>query len=526
MTVRAAVLQSVQTYKARPFLVDAIASREFSYGEFHRLACSLAVELGKRGVQPGDRVAMMLPNCCELAVLYFACLYAGATSVPINPNLSQGDLNFILSSSRPRLLVAGRAVVERLAGLHPNLVALMVANEAGGSASENAIDIGSLPSASDAKSLLHLSDDALIVLMYTSGTTAKPKGLAHRTARMFRNAQAFASVQGIDRESRFYLTLSMAYMGGFYNLLILPFLHGASVVVDQVFDARSSLNFWDRVSRSGANTLWLAPTVMSVLLKMDRGRTGEQYCRESIRHTFVGFAPLALKVKEDFERRYGVRLIENYGLSETLFLTARSRSDYSQPGYVGEALPGIELRVLDDDGSPLPAGADGEIQLLTPDLMAGYLEPDGVLREVDASQWFATGDFGRVDEHGALCITGRKKDIIIRGGVNISPAAIEEVLLRCAGVADAAIVSMPHELYGEDIVAVLKLESGLELEGILNDVMAYCKANLAAHQQPARYLAMSEFPKTASGKVQKSVLRALVKEKFQAASRPVVQAGA
>ena len=116
----------------------------------------------------------------------------------------------------------------------------------------------------------------------------------------------------------------MAYMGGFYNLLILPFLCGASVVIDHVFDARSSLNFWDRVSRSRANTLWLAPTVMSVLLKMDRGKTGEQYCRASIRHSFVGFAPLTLKVKEEFEARYGVSLIEDPGLSETLFVRVRS----------------------------------------------------------------------------------------------------------------------------------------------------------------------------------------------------------
>src|SRR5208283_316809 len=137
----------------------------------------------------------------------------------------------------------------------------------------------------------------------------------------------------------------MAYMGGFYNLLILPFLHGASVVIDHVFDARSSLNFWDRASRHEANTLWLAPTVMSILLKMDRGHLGEEFCRSSVRRSFVGFAPLPLKLKADFEAKYGVRMIENYGLSETLFVSARSSASHGGTGYVGEALPGIELRV-------------------------------------------------------------------------------------------------------------------------------------------------------------------------------------
>ncbi len=149
---------------------------------------------------------------------------------------------------------------------------------------------------------------------------------------MVRNAIAFAEVQEVDSDSRFYLTLSMAYMGGIYNLLLLPFLSGASVVVDHVFDARSSLTFWERARKFQVNTLWLAPTVLSILLKMDRGHQGEDYCRSSIRKTFVGFAPLSAKVKTNFEDRYGVRVTESYGLSEILFGTARSRPDMRAPG--------------------------------------------------------------------------------------------------------------------------------------------------------------------------------------------------
>ena len=233
--------------------------------------------------------------------------------------------------------------------------------------------------------------------MYTSGTSAKPKGLAHKLGRMFRNATAFASAQGIDQDSRFYLTLSMAYMGGLYNLLIMPFLCGASVVVDHVFDARSSLHFWEKAKSHQVNALWLAPTVLSILLRMDRGHTGEEFCRSSVRHAFVGFAPLPLKVKDEFEARYGVRLIENYGLSETLFVTARSQGTLGS-GYVGEALPGVRLRIASDEGELVAPGVDGEVQILTSDLMAGYLDADGGVLQMDAAAWFPTGDVGHLDD--------------------------------------------------------------------------------------------------------------------------------
>ena len=239
----------------------------------------------------------------------------------------------------------------------------------------------------------------------------------------------------------------------------------------------------------------------------------------AIRRAFVGFAPLPVKVKDDFEARYGVTLIENYGLSETLFVTARSRvsddpRDNAQ-GYVGESLPGIRLRACDVHGSVVPSEEEGEIQVLTPDLMAGYLSEGGDLQKVDAGAWFPTGDYGRIGQTGSLFITGRKKDLIIRGGINISPAAIEEFLLHAAHVVDAAVVSIPHEIYGEDIVAVLKLDPGTSLDSILEPIMAQCKQALAAHQQPSRYMAIDEFPRTSNGKIQKLRLRELVWEKLQ-----------
>ncbi len=524
MTIRETI-ESIATRRAGcTFLVDAVTRREISYKEFHKLACALAAELRRRGVQKGDRIGVMVPNCCELAVLYFACIYLGAVIVPINPGLSNSEIEFIIASCHPALLIVGPACPDAVKAFHQNVLRLMTgdvmpaAEEARGH-----LAIDQLPESDEFVPAETSSENDLVLIMYTSGTTAKPKGLAHRIGSLFRNATVFAQAQNIDQDARFYLTLSMSYMGGFYNLLVLPFLCGASVVVDHVFDARSSLHFWDKAKDCRANALWFAPTVMSILLRMDRGRTGEEFCRSSVRHAFVGFAPLPLKVKHEFESRYGVRVIENYGLSETLFVTARS-ADLRDggPGYVGEALPGVRLRVEAGAEGTTPVGIDGEVQILTPDLMAGYLNAQGNLEEMDPSEWFSTGDVGHLDDHGSLFITGRKKDVIIRGGVNVSPAAIEEALIRAQGISDVAVVSVPHELYGEDIVAVLKLDPGIDFETVLTTIVAYAKKHLAQHQQPARYITIDEFPRTASGKVQKSRIRELVAEKLQMGSRPLI----
>jgi long-chain acyl-CoA synthetase len=519
MNIRETILNVIARREERAFLIDAGTGTEITYAVFHRQACALAADLRRRGLRKGDRIAVMVPNCCELAVLYFACIYLGAVIVPINPALSKGEAEFIQANCGPALVVASTSCAAAVRNLYHDAVVLRTANEEIKDSDEaGQIKLSALSDGRDFVPLEHADSEDLAVLMYTSGTSARPKGLAHRLGRMLRNASAFARAQGIDQDSRFYLTLSMAYMGGLYNLLLLPFLGGASVVVDQVFDARSSLHFWDKAKKNRVNTLWLAPTVLSILLRMDRGRAGEDFCRGSLRHVFVGFAPLPLKVKDEFESRYGVSLIENYGLSETLFVTARSRQFLGGSGYVGEPIPGIRLRIANDRAEVVGPGEEGEVEILTPDLMAGYLDAQGDLLQLETATWFATGDVGHVDSGGSLFITGRKKDLIIRGGVNISPAAIEEALMQVSGIAEVAVVSIPHDLYGEDIVAVLKLESGVDFESILDGVMAHAKGGLAPHQQPARYMAIDEFPRTASGKVQKARIRELVAEKLQIAS--------
>ena len=363
------------------------------------------------GLPPSFPTAPNSPRCTV------GCLYLGATIVPVNPNLSSSEAQYILANCCPKCTVVSSSARQKFASLLDRSILISISQDLVTSSPDPVIDLNQLESPSALVPFSESADDDLALIVYTSGTTARPKGLAHQLGRLVRNATVFSEAQAIDSDSRFYSTLSMAYMGGIYNLLVLPFLTGASVVVDYVFDARSSITFWEKAARFRVNTLWLAPTVLSILLKMDRGRQGEEYCRSSIRKTFVGFAPLPARVKAEFEARYGIALTENYGLSETLFVTARSKSltgshadtHTNSQGFVGEPLPGIRLRLCDDRGSIVQPGEEGEIQLLTPDLMAGYLSENGDLNQVDATTWFPTGDIGRIGETGSLFITGRKK---------------------------------------------------------------------------------------------------------------------
>lgn len=517
------LLERIACYRDRPFLIDSASNRILSYGEFHGRACAMASEFSRRGIRRGERVALLMPNSVEFAVGYFACFYLGATAVPINPNLNLQDIQYILRDARISLVVHTPATATKLPAkeggdrlclslLHPRQ------NQEDRSGGMTLTTLASPPR--DWQPFLECREEDPVVVVYTSGTTARPKGIAHRLSSLVGNAMAFGAIHGIDEDHRFYLILSMAYMGGFYNLFLLPFLHGSSVVIDEVFGARASIAFWEKPMAYGVNALWLAPTLMAVLLKMDRGLKGESFCREKVKLIFSGFAPLSLKTKQEFEERYGVPVLETYGLSETLFVSTNFKRFQSPEGSVGKMLPKIEVAILAEEAPPLPEGLEGEIALKTPYLMLGYLNEEGEIRSEDPQRWFLTGDYGRITQEGHLFITGRKKDLIIRGGINVSPAAIEEVLRGFPGIGDVAVVSTPHDLYGEDITAVLRLEAGIELDSIRSALVAHAQRHLAPHQQPSRYLGIDQFPMTPSGKMRKTHLRDLVIHQLQLKNPP------
>ena len=507
------ILDAPTTHGDRTFLIDTVGGRSFSFIEFHDLALRIAADLQQRGLKPGDRVALVLHNSGAFAALYLGCLYARLVTVPINPTLGRAEVRNIVTRCQARLLVLSDETAQQVdldAVLQAGVTCLRLLDGRGTRSADlvEGWDPSQLP---DAKSFVPLdgaSEDDTMTIVFTSGTTGQPAGVVHRIADLVGNARLFANQLGVGPENRFYGVLAMTYMGGYFNLLMLPLLAGSSVVLRNAFDSRAALDFWSAAEEHEVNTLWLVPTILSILLEMDRGQAGEALCREQIRLALIGTAPLPTSLRRRFEQRYGVKLYENYALSETFFVTSQSPRMPTLDGTVGRTLPGIELSVADEQGAPLPAGREGEVLVRTKHLFEGYLDLDSAtVTAVDRDSWFPTGDLGILSEAGDLAISGRKKDLIIRGGVNISPAQIETVLREHPDVLDSAVVGIPHALYGEEIAAVVRLERDGSLQEIRPALIELCRAQLGSGKQPAQLLDMIEFPTNAAGKVNKGAIR-------------------
>jgi long-chain acyl-CoA synthetase len=307
----------------------------------------------------------------------------------------------------------------------------------------------------------------------------------------------------------------MAYMAGFYNLILLPFIAGATVVIDEAFSPQKILNFWEVPLKYNVNILWLVPTILSMLMRIDRDERAKEYCEFNIRYVLIGTAPLPTQLRKDFEEKYRVKVYENYGLSETLFVTTNSPNTPVIDGSVGRPLS-CSISIIGQEGERLAFGSEGEIMVKTPDLMRGYLDIEtGEVKRVNLRELFPTGDIGYLDAEGNLFITGRKKDLIIKGGINISPQAIENVLTEHKAVEQVAVIGIEHPILCEDIAAVVKLKDGYSFEREKSSIIEHCRVNLSQNQQPSTFFEIEEFPLTSTGKIDKKRLKALVSEKME-----------
>lgn len=517
------ILEVTRRNADRTFLVDAVEGGSLTFGEFYVLSLSVGADLTRRGYAAGDRVVVILENSAGFAALYFGLMYAGLVAVPVNPMLSAEEIAYIVRHSHARLVVVSAVTMSKVdtAMLPGEGIEVLVAGTKTGEWDQMA-----LPHDDSFRPFRATGAEDDLAVVYTSGTTAEPKGVVHRVRDLIDNARLFGGLLGIGRENRFYNMLAMTYLGGYYNLLLLPFANESSVVIGRTFGSMSAVGFWGPVADHGVNTLWVVPSIMSILLEMDRGELGAEYCRRAVKLALVGTAPLPASLRAEFEKKYGLRPYENYGLSETLFISTHAPGFVTDPGSVGRTLPDVQVRVLDKHGAELDAGGEGEIQVRTPHLMRGYYDtrkkgPE----ELSRSDWFSTGDLGRMSESGELYITGRKKDLIIRGGINISPAAIENVLYSHPAVAECAVVGVPHKILGEEICAVVRLLPGHDFGAVQPVLSRLCEEKCAKIKWPNRILELAEFPHTSTGKIQKRKIRAWLTHKTNdtVAKEPVAE---
>jgi long-chain acyl-CoA synthetase len=495
----------------RTFIIESQTARRLSYEDFYNMAFRTAIDLRSKNIKKHDRVALLLNNSVEFAVLYFACLFVGAVAMPINTVLHSKDINFIISHSDPKIIVYSPSTKNVFDEITEWLGSIMVMIPLSETTlpyevnrtiiTENAFSVNE-----GWEPLDDVNDEDLFSIHFTSGTTNLPKGVPHRIGALMGNAFAFNNEYGITRNNRFLHVLPMSYMAGFLNTILSPFMAEASILLSRQFDAMSATRFWEPVIKYEADTFWLTPTILSILNKIDRSKKGPAYCKEKVSNIFIGTAALPLKTKDEFEKRYGIEVFESYGLSELLFVSANSKYNTRVKKSVGRILREVDIQICDEEGKSLPLGMDGEILLRTPFSTPGYLdyEASTTPSHTNKDKWFLTGDIGHIDRERNLFITARKKDLIIKGGLNISPRAIEETMLTHPDIELVAVVGIPNELQGEEVVAVIQLKSGRTREIAQPSIEDFCKKGLSLNATPSRYFFVDRLPMGSTGKVLKT----------------------
>ncbi|WP_316783495.1 class I adenylate-forming enzyme family protein [Streptomyces sasae] len=443
-----------------------------------------ARQLHNLGIGPGDVVALKLTNRVEFVLLLFAAWRLGATITPVNPSMTDVEVVRQLKDSGARLLVVEDGS-ETTAGLTTLTVGELREHQA--------------PEWDQAP---RLDSSALALLIYTSGTTGVPKGVMLDHANIDAMVEMGRQALELGPSDRCLLILPLFHVNGIVVSILTPLLAGASVVIaGRRFDPH---HFFDLVEQERPTFFSAVPTIYSMLAALPDDVRPDT---SSVRFAVCGAAPASDELLTRFEARYGFPLVEGYGLSEgTCGSTINPVGGPRRAGTVGLPFPGQEIRILDADGTEAAPGTDGEVVLRGPNIMRGYLgRPDDTARVV-VDGWLHTGDVGHLDAEGYLTLVGRSKDMIIRGGENIYPKEIEDVLASDPSVLEAAVIGIPDEKWGEVVVAYVQPRPGSTVDPAALE--ALCARSLTGFKRPASYVVVEAIPKNAVGKIDKGSLRA------------------
>jgi cyclohexanecarboxylate-CoA ligase len=495
---------------------EAKTVTRLSYAELDRRVTQVALGLARLGIGKGDVVAMQLPNWWQYSVLHLACVRIGAVTNPLMVIFRQHELRFMLRFSGAKVMVIPKSFrgfdyPAMLAELKPDLPDLQHIVLVGDDGPSGFDAVFAPPKAGDPDSdpklleLIKVSGDDLIQLLYTSGTTGEPKGVMHTSNTMLSNLFPFAERLGLGQADVIHMPSPMAHQLGFMYGLVLPVLLGATAVLQDVFEAGEMAR---QLVEEKASFTMAATPFLNDLTEL-AASTGIK--TPSLRVFVSAGAPIPRALVTKASDVLGAAIISAWGMSENGAVTTTAPSDPldKTTNTDGRALPGMEVRVVDAADAVVPAGEDGRLQVRGCSNFGGYLRrPE--LNTVDKDGWFETGDIARMDEDGYIRISGRSKDIIIRGGENIPVVEIEGLLFKHPSVAAVAIVGTPDQRLGERACAFVVTRPGQELS--FEDMSKYLlDAQVAKQYIPERLEIVAELPRTPTGKVQKFRLRDMAK---------------
>ena len=470
------------------------AKQEWSYAEFAHRASQVAAGLRALGVGRGDVVGVVLPNSPHYLEVWWGIIWLGATFNPVNPALTSHEAAGILADSGAICVVCTPEAAAGLEGQRDELPALREIVIA-----EGEDPVAALRRAGTVDDPEPIDGSQLAALVYTSGTTGRPKGAMLSHANHLANAWQLGEPLPVGRGDTMGMVLPLFHVNAQVVTTVIPLFIGAQVAMWERFSASQ---FWGEVERFEPVTFSAVPTMLAALLHAPGADEAEI---NTLRFVICGAAPLSPALFRRFEEKFGVRVMEGYGLTEgTCCSTINPFVGPRKIGSIGLPTRGQHITVLGEDGSPLPDGTPGEVCIRGPNVMQGYYNRPDANAEALREGWFHTGDVGYRDDDGFFFLVDRKKDMIIRGGENIYPREIEDVLLEHAGVKEAAVIGRPDEVRGEEVHAVVALAEGTELA----ELEEHCRARLAAFKVPSSWELLPELPKTSTGKIDKKPLRA------------------
>jgi long-chain acyl-CoA synthetase len=460
----------------------ADAHQALTNAELLTRVAACARHLHDLGVGRGDVIALRLSNRVEFVVLLFAAWRLGVTVTPVNPSLTDVELHRQLDDSGARLLVV----------------------EGGGGAGSPVATLRVDDLRSEATGQWHepqVEPSALALLIYTSGTTGTPKGVMLDHANLTAMARMGRQALDVGRADRCLLILPLFHVNGIVVSVLMTLLAGGSVVIAERFNPHT---FFELVEGERPTFFSAVPTIYSMLAALPADVRPDT---SSVRFGVCGAAPAAAELLTRFEGRYGFPLIEGYGLSEaTCGSSINPVAGPRRAGTVGLPFPGQEIRILDAQGVEVAAGTDGEVVVRGPNVMRGYLGRPQETAQVIVDGWLHTGDVGHIDEDGYLTLVGRSKDMIIRGGENIYPKEIEDVLAGDPSILEVAVIGVPDEKWGELVVAYVQPRPGRSVD--VRALKARCAQHLSGFKRPASYVVVDAIAKNAVGKIDKVSIRA------------------
>jgi long-chain acyl-CoA synthetase len=483
----------------------AFEGRRLTNVDQQRAACRVAHALKRLGVETGDRVVVMLPNCPEVMQSYGGILRVGGVIVPVIFLLGEAEVAHILADSEAKVVITSSDMVwkvEKQIGTLPTLrhVLLVDGGGAGGGQRSYEEEIGR---ERDRFEPVPRAEADLAVILYTSGTTGVPKGVALSHGNLESNARASATLYELDRNRWGVGVLPLSHS---YGLTVMNAGHilGTRGVLLRWFNPEEVLK---TIQEFRAESMSGVPTMFVYLLNYP---DASRYDTSSMRAWGSGAAPLPVEIVEPFERRFGGKLLEGYGLTEASpVVSAHRLSGIRKLGSVGQPIPGVTVSIRDDGDRPLPAGLVGEVCVKGPNVMMGYYRNAEETARTIRGGWLRTGDMGRLDADDFLFIVERKKDLIIRGGFNIYPRDVEEALYAFPKTAEAAVIGMPDSLMGEEVLAFVVLRPGQSATA--EEVVAFCQGRLAKYKCPREVRFVDALPKSPIGKILRKELRGQIR---------------